>query len=157
MSNYLDIMVQSLRKKLTVLDKIQAYNDKQHECFSSENVQMEQFDEAIEEKGKLIEQLTRLDDGFEILYANMAEELKNNKQQYVKEIKELQDLIAQVTEKSVTIQTQEARNKALIEAYFAKEKNQIRQGRKSSQAAYGYYKNLDKAVLEANRVFDLKK
>lgn len=156
MGNYLSILEESLRKKLIVLDKIQVYNEKQYECFSKEIVDMAGFDAAIEEKGKLIEELTKLDEGFETLYANIAEQLKKNKEAYASQIKVLQELIRQVTEKSVSIQAQEARNKALVESYFAKEKKQIREGRTTSKAAYGYYKNLDKAALEASRAFDLK-
>lgn len=157
MNNYLDILEAALRKKITVLDKIQVYNEKQHESFSKEPIDMEEFDAAIEEKGRLIEELTKLDDGFEILYANIAKQLETEKEKYASQIKVLQELIRHITEKSVTIQAQEARNKALIEAYFAKEKGQIREGRVSSKVAYGYYKNLDKANLESSRVFDLKK
>lgn len=82
MGNYLSILEESLRKKLVVLDKIRAYNEKQYECFSSEMVDMAGFDAAIEEKGKLIEELTKLDEGFETLYANIAEQLKKNKEAY---------------------------------------------------------------------------
>lgn len=156
MGNYLNILEESLRKKLGVLDKIQLYNEKQYECFSAEMIDMAGFDEAIEDKGKLIEELAKLDEGFETLYANIADQLQKEKAKHSLQIKILQDLIRQVTEKSVSIQAQEARNKALIEAYFAKEKKQIREGRVSSKAAYGYYKSLDKAALEASRAFDLK-
>ncbi len=157
MGNYLEILEKSLHKKLHVLDKVQEYNEKQYECFSAENVDMEGFDAAIEEKGKLIEELNKLDEGFETLYAGIAEQLKSNKDKYAPQIGGLQDLIRQVTEKSVSVQAQEARNKALIEKFFAKEKNQIRDGRVNSKVAYGYYKSLDKAVLEGNRAFDFKK
>lgn len=157
MGNYLSILEESLRKKLVVLDKIQVYNERQYECFSSEEVDMAGFDAAIEEKGKLIEELTKLDEGFETLYASISEQIKKNKEAYAPQIKVLQDLIRQVTEKSVSIQAQEARNKALIETYFSREKKQIREGRVTSKAAYGYYKSLDKAALEASRAFDLKK
>ena len=55
MNNYLNVLEASLRKKLNVLDEIQAYNDKQYESFSTEEVDMDSFDGAIEEKGRLIE------------------------------------------------------------------------------------------------------
>ncbi|MBR4083466.1 MAG: flagellar export chaperone FlgN [Lachnospiraceae bacterium] len=156
MGTYLDVLEESLYKKLGVLEKVQAYNEKQYKCFSAEQVDIEGFDEAIEEKGKLIEEINQLDEGFEILYANLAKELENNREQYAPQIMKLKGLIKQVTEKSVLIQAQESRNKALIETYFAKEKSQIKEGRKNSQAAYGYYKNLNKAILEDSHAFDLK-
>ncbi len=157
MNNYLNVLEESLHKKIKVLDEIQAYNDKQYECFSAEEVDMAGFDAAIEEKGKLIEELTKLDDGFETLYANISKQLQQNKEKYAPQIKTLQGLVTQVTEKSMSVQAGEARNKALVEKYFAKEKKQIKEGRVNSKVAYGYYQNLNKAVLEENRGFDLKK
>ena len=157
MNNSLSVLEASLRKKLVVLDEIQVYNDKQYECFSAEEVDMEGFDAAIEEKGRLIEELTKLDEGFETLYANISKQLEQDKAKYAPQIKTLQELVRQVTEKSVSVQAGEARNKALVEKYFAKEKNHIKEGRVSSKAAYGYYQNLNKAALEDSRGFDLKK
>lgn len=156
MGTYLKVLEESLYKKLMVLTKIQDYNEEQYRCFSTEQVDMEGFDAAIEEKGKLIDEVNKLDEGFEILYANLAKELDGNREKYAPQIKKLQELIKLVTEKSVQIQAQESRNKALIEAYFAKEKSQIKEGRKNSQAALGYYKNLNKAIMEDSHAFDLK-
>lgn len=157
MGTYLDVLEESLHKKLGVLEKIQTFNEKQYQCFSAEQVDMEGFDAAIEEKGRLIEEVNQLDEGFEILYANLSKELEGNKERYAPQIKKLQELIRQVTEESVAIQAQEARNKALVEAYFSKEKKQIKENRVNAKAALGYYQNLNKAVLESNRGFDSKK
>lgn len=154
MKNYLGVLEESLHKKLRLLDKIQSYNEAQYQVFSGENVQIEKFDEYIEEKGVLIEQVLKLDEGFETLYANVAEELKSNRERYGAEIKRLQELVRQVTEKNVAVQTQEARNKALIESYFAKEKEQIGQGRRSSSVAYNYYANVNKAVQSQPQFMD---
>ena len=51
MGNYLNILEESLRKKMTVLDRIQIYNEKQYECFSAESVDITGFDAAIGERG----------------------------------------------------------------------------------------------------------
>lgn len=154
MKNYLGVLEESLHKKLKLLDKIQTYNEAQYQVFSGDNVQIEKFDEYIEEKGVLIEQVLKLDEGFENLYENVAEELKGNRERYASEIRMLQELIRQVTEKSVAVQAQEARNKALIESYFAKEKEQIGQGRRSSAVAYNYYANVNKAVQAQPQFMD---
>lgn len=154
MDNYLKILEESLQKKSKLLDEIQAYNEAQYQVFSSEDVQIEKFDSYIEEKGKLIELVVRLDEGFETLYANIAQELQDNKAKCAEQIKVLQELVKQVTEKSVSVQAQEARNKALIEAYFAKEKKQIGQGRKSSKAAYSYYNNARKMAQSEPQFMD---
>ena len=97
MENRLNILSESLDQKLLVLREIMAYNEKQEQAFRSEAVDLESFDEAVEEKGRLIEKLSRLDDGFETLYAQLSEELKQNRQQYAEQIKELQTKVAEVT------------------------------------------------------------
>lgn len=157
MNNCLKILEESLYKKLKLLDKIQSYNEEQSKVFSGDNVQVDKFDEYIEEKGKLIEQVISLDEGFESLYANLAEELKDNRQKYAEQIRTLQELIKQVTEKSVAVQAQEARNKALVEAYFSKEREQIGQGRRSSTVAYNYYANVNKVAHAEPQFMDSRK
>lgn len=154
MTNYLKVLEESLHKKLLILDKIQMYNEAQNQVFSGEEVQVDKFDEYIEEKGKLIEEVLKLDEGFETLYANLSEQLKNNREHYAGQIKSLQDLVKLVTEKSVAVQAQEARNKALIENYFTKEKEQIGQGRRSSAVAYNYYANVNKAAQSQPQFLD---
>ena len=157
MDNYLKILEESLQKKLLLLNKIQEYNEAQYQVFSVEDVEMEKFDAYISEKEKLIEQVVHIDDGFETLYVNVSETLKNSKDKYAEQIKVLQELVRCVTEKHVTVQAQEARNKALIEAYFAREKQQIGQGRRCSQVAYNYYSNASKPVYMEPQFMDSRK
>lgn len=142
MENYLTILEESLQKKIAVLQRIQQYNEVQKQAFSSDKASMDDFDAAVEEKGKLIEELTKLDQGFEILYANVAEQLKDNREKYKEHIKRLQDLVRQVTELGNNVQVQEARNKKLIEEFFGRQRAEIKQGRKSSKAAFDYYRNM---------------
>ena len=83
---------------------------------------MDELDANMSLKDGLIQKLLKLDEGFEMLYERIREQLLGNKDAYKSQIKSLQQLISQVTEKSVSIQAQEARNKKLIETYFAREK-----------------------------------
>ncbi|MBD5537124.1 MAG: flagellar protein FliT [Lachnospiraceae bacterium] len=156
MDSYLKILEESLRKKLLVLDEIQAYNERQKQIFQSDSVELDEFDAAVEEKGKLIEQVSKLDEGFETLYSSVAKELDGNREKYTKQIQTLKQLIQQVTEKGVSVQAQEARNKALIEAYFAKERNQLRRGRQASKVAYDYYKSMSNTNTVPPQFLDSK-
>lgn len=156
MGNYLTVLEESLQKKIEILEQIQGYNERQRQIFQEGNPQLNEFDSYIEEKGKLIAEINKLDNGFEILYSNVSAELQGNREKYASQIKALQGLITQVTEKSVVIQAQEARNKKLIEEYFAKERAGIREGRKSSKAAYGYYKNMSQSNYTESYYVDSK-
>lgn len=155
--NYLNVLEESLQKKLQVMKKIQDYNLRQQEIFRSEKVELARFDEYVEEKGVLIEELTALDKGFETLYQKVSEELSENRDRYAEQIKRLQELVTRVTEESVSIQAQEARNKKLVEDYFHKEKLGIGQSRKNSKAAYDYYKNMSHAGVVQSQFLDSKK
>ena len=155
--NYLMLLEESLRKKLQVMAEVQKYNLHQQELFQSGMADIDKFDEYVEEKGLLIDKLNALDSGFDKLYANVAAELKDNRAQYAEQIRRLQGLVTEVTDASVAIQTQEARNKKLIEDFFRRQRDGIRMGRKSSKAALGYYKTMSKSAGVAPQLMDKKK
>jgi flagellar biosynthesis/type III secretory pathway chaperone len=156
MENQLTILSESLDKKIQVLHAIQTYNTRQEQIFSSGQADMSAFDEAVEEKGRLIDSLTQLDEGFDTLYANIAEQIKDRREQYADQIREIQTKIKHVMDLSVSIQTQEARNKQLIEQYFARERQGLQQNRKSSAAAYNYYKKMSNADYLPPQYMDSK-
>ncbi len=156
MESQLTILSESLDRKLEVLQKIQEYNKRQEEIFSAQNVDISQFDAAVEEKQRLIDEVVRLDDGFEILYEKLAKELEGNRQRYAAQIRELQAKVTKVTELSVSVQAQEARNKKLIENYFAGERTKIGQRRKSAKSAFDYYKSMSGAGYVPPQMYDSK-
>lgn len=157
MENQLTILSESLDKKLQILMEIQEYNKKQEQSFLEETADLEEFDAAIEEKGRLIEKLNRLDEGFEAVYDRLAAELSGNREKYKAQIAVLQDKIRQVTELGVSIQAQEQRNKKLIEQYFSKARSGIHQERKNSKAAYDYYKSMSGSTVTQSHFMDSKK
>ena len=157
MESQLQILSESLDRKLEVLKEIQEYNERQEAAFSSETVDMDSFDEAVAEKERLIEKITLLDAGFETMYEKLARELEGNRDKYKDRIKELQGKISQVMEMSVLIQAQETRNKKLVEQFFSRERRNLQQNRKHSAAAYNYYKSLNSANTETSQFLDSKK
>lgn len=155
--NYLDILEESLRKKSVVLDEIIEYNNAQECLLKQEKISLEDLDENMNQKDILVQRVTELDEGFETLFERIREQLQANRDLYREQIGRLQGLIAQVTEKSVSVQAQEARNKKLIEDYFAAERGQLRQGKKASKAAYGYYKSMSNSNALPPQFMDQKK
>lgn len=139
---YIDIMIQSLHRKMQVLDRIIEVNIRQEEILRDKRASLEEFDKSVEEKAKLIEQMQQLDSGFEKLYARVEEELKGKKQDHVEDIKAMQICIRSITDKSMEIQTQEARNKELMVQKFTYVKDTAKTLRKNSKIATQYYKNM---------------
>ncbi len=142
MENYLLILEESLNKKIAVLQKIEAENKKQEAILKEDDVVMEELDESFDRKGELIEELNRLDQGFENLYDRIKEQLLKNREQYKQQIGVLQQLISRITDISVSIQAQESRNKRAVEKYFADTRQKIQTGRQNSKAAFDYYNRM---------------
>ena len=141
---YVDIMLQSLKKKEQVLKEIIDENRRQREILEDVNGKAEDFDATVEAKTKLIEQLEQLDSGFQKLFDRMKEELEGNKENYADQIREMKQYIRSVTDKSIEIQAQEARNKDLMTSKFTNVKKQVKTMRKSSAAVNEYYKTMSK-------------
>ena len=139
---YVDIMIQSLNKKLQVLDRIIELNRQQKDLLEDEMSEAEAFDKTVEEKASLIEQLEQLDSGFEKLFSRVKEELDGNKESYADAIKAMQNAIRRVTDKSMEIQAQEARNHDLMVRKFTYVKESAKTVRTNSKVATQYYKNM---------------
>ena len=154
---YVEIMIQSLNKKLIVLDKIIEANGRQKETLENENAPVEDFDQIVEEKAALIEQMQQLDSGFEKLFARVQEELQSNKDAHAEEIKNMQNCIRRITDKSMEIQAQEARNKDLMVRKFAYVKDTAKSMRTNAKAASQYYKNMMKLNYVDPQFMDNKK
>ena len=139
---YIAIMLQSLKKKEQVLDEIIRLDDQQKATLTDPECPFDVFDETVEAKSACIDQLNQLDSGFEKLYAQVAEELDQNREDYAKEIRDMQQCIRRVTDKSVKIQAQEARNKQLMKEKFSTVQKQATDVRKNSRAITGYYNSM---------------
>ena len=141
---YIEILLQSLNKKEHVLREIIRLDEVQKAQLEDEMCQVDDFDETVEAKSQCIEQLEQLDSGFQKVYDRVSEELKENKEAHADEIRRMKELIRRLTDLSVEIQAQEARNKDLMVKKFADVKKKTRELRTSGKAANEYYKNMMK-------------
>jgi len=155
--NYLMIMIQSLKKKIQVLDCIIDANERQKIGLEDPSLDPDDFDKVVEEKASYIEHLALLDQGFDKLFERVKEEVNLHRDVYKNEIKEMQMLITTITEKSNKIQVQEARNKELMTQKFAKVHKQARDVRASQQAVNQYYQNMKKINYIDPQFMDNKK
>lgn len=157
MENYLGVLEDSLGRKAVVLDDIMALSEEQEKLLKQEKLDLEAFDELIDKKDALAEELTRLDDGFETLYSRIKSQLQDNKEAYRTQITAMQKLIAEITEKTVSIQAKEERNKELLSKQLATLRQDMKQNRLTSKAAYDYYMNMGNAGAAMSQFMDQKK
>ena len=126
MKSYLQILQDSLDKKLQMLVKIEEKSLEQSAMLKNQEVDLVAVDTNMDEKAELIEKVLSIDNGFESIYEKIREQLISNKEQYKDEIKTIKALIEKVTEKSASIQAIEARNKAQMEVVFNSQKKSLR-------------------------------
>ena len=139
----MDMLVECLEKKNLILDKLAELNKKQTKLIQDEDFSLAEFDKCVDEKGNLIENILKLDSGFEGLYNKVGKTVADNPGAFKNQLSKMQKLITEITEKSVSIQAEEERNKAYIESRFSREKNRIKTGRSQSKVAMDYYNNMN--------------
>ena len=152
---YLDMMADSLDKKIEILNKLREENAAQRKILErTDAVDLDAFDATVETKGALIDELDELNGGFESLFAQVREEVDANRAQYKNEILSMQEKIRTITELSGSIQAEEARNKKLVEQYFSGARKDMMQGKKSAKAALDYYHNMARSTFTPPQYLD---
>ncbi len=154
---YIDVMLQSLKKKEQILERIISLDELQKKQLEDSGSTVEEFDATVEEKSGLIEQLEQLDDGFDKMYGRMKEELQQNRAAYAEQIHKMQELIRSITDKSVQIQAQEARNKDLMVQKFTRVKRQAKEIRANNKATTEYYRSMSQVNYIDPQFMDNKK
>lgn len=158
--NYLQMMIESLRKKDGVLSKIIEKNEAQADCILDKDygtVDWERFNVLVAEKDILINRINEMDQGFSSLYERVRDEVTNNRELHKEDISLMQELITSLTDKATRIMTQEERNRVKIEKVLLDAKKEIKHSRKSMKAVSNYYKSMSNPSGEINGIMDQKK
>ena len=151
------ILLQSLEKKNELLDHMIRQNAVQEEILKREEFDMDAFDEAIDKQSGYVEQLERLDRGFESVYDRVRDELMENRERYRDEITRMKEQIQQITDKIVTLNAGNMRNKMLAENQFKKKRQEIGTGASKSRVAKNYYNSMNNLNYVSPQFYDNKK
>jgi hypothetical protein len=150
-------MIESLEKKLEVLDKISEVNKRQYECSATHPFVEQDYDKIMDEKGELIDELNSLDEGFTATYELVREEVQSNPQLYRDKVLKLQELVKQAVDKGVSVEAQEKRNKSAMEAAISLKRQEFKQRKVSKDVALKYYKSVSKLNSIDPQLMDRKK
>lgn len=160
LDNYVQIMMNSLEKKVEILNRLINKTQIQTEILKNDdfdNIDWDRFNMVMTEKEEEIEHINEMDQGFQALYDHVGEQLKSDKSLYASEIKRMQELIKVLEEKSVQIQALEERNRFLIDNILGGRKKEIRQTRNSMKVAASYYQTMAKSMDSGYSSMDRKK
>ena len=154
--NYIAILIESLRKKITVLDELIKRNEEQSKLLDAPVFDSEAFDRIMDEKAVFITDLRFLDTGFEAIYDRAKETLTKDRASHVSDIRDMQLLITAITQKSTAIEASERRNDVKFKNRFRSEHQRVRQSKNTMQVASGYYKSMTGTAVQDARYMDQK-
>lgn len=156
-NSYIEILKQSLTKKIELLDTIMALNVLQKDMLENPDLDPDELEENLNRKAELVEQLSKLDDGFSQIYDRVRADLTENRGTYSDDIARMKRDITAIMDKSTAIQSQEKRNQVLVQQKFTSVKKQIKEVKKSRQAVNSYYRNMMKMGAPEAAFLDDKK
>jgi tRNA U55 pseudouridine synthase TruB len=154
---YLRMLDESLKKKLAVLYQLYELTKQQDSCFQGENEVLEIMEQCVVHKEPLLKQLTMLDEGFDIVYSKIKDDVIKQAKEYQSEITDLQKSISDIASLGVKIQTLEQGNKLKFELYLSNKKKEIKQFKVSNQTASNYYKSMTGKPQGESYFIDKKK
>jgi hypothetical protein len=158
--SYLEMMKDSLDKKIELLKQIQEKNKEQYNILSVQlkdnEVDQEAFDKIVEEKSEIADELDVLNDGFTSLFDNLKNEINDNKERYKDQIIHMQGQIRDIMDLTNTIELQEHANKELADTFFSNERKKLKGVRNSSRASMNYYQNMNRSKVEESMFMDEK-
>ena len=156
-NSYIEILKQSLTKKIELLDTIMALNVLQKDMLENPDLDPDELEENLNHKADMVEQLSKLDDGFSQIYDRVRADLTENRGSYSEDIAQMKRDITAIMDKSTAIQSQEKRNQVLMQQKFTSVKKQIKEVKKSRQAVNSYYRNMMKMGTPGSTFLDDKK
>ena len=153
---YLSVLIDSLKKKNVLLDDVHRISKQQNELLQQSTVDFEHYDQSVDEKDKFVQQLVKIEDGFELIYDKIKDELPQRKEEFKEEVQQLQEYIALIMEKSMTIQALENRNQQMVQQALQEERKRLGEGRRSSKVAMDYYQSVNKNTVSPPQFMDEK-
>ena len=132
-SSYIEILKESLKKKISVLDQIAEQNRIQEELAKAADFDYDVFSKTLEAKEAL------------------------QQSEHKEEIKQLQVLVKEITDKSMDIMAQEKRNKEAILNRKDSLKKEVAMARSTNKAAANYYRTMSKMNVIDSQFIDKKK
>lgn len=156
-ANFVLMLRESLEKKVAILNHIIEENIIQKDILTDPESDPDELDNNLEKKGAYVDELVKLDDGFNSLFKAVEDIFLNNRSIYKEEIEKMRLLVEEITDLSTKIRLQETENYKLATEKFEGVKERVKKTRQSQQAVNTYYKNMMKVNYVDPQFMDNKK
>ena len=150
---YLKILLDTLKKKLGVLNEIYRITKRQEELLLVNGFDETEFDKTMEEKDIRIHELERCDEGFEKTYQHVRGELVSASGNFREEGRQMQQLIRCCMDIGVAIEALEQQNRLRFEQGILSKRQEIKRFHVKNQAATTYYRHMANQHQDGNSYF----
>lgn len=157
MTNELQLLIEVLEKKERILRQILDKSKIQLNVAEAETLDVERFDKLVDDKASLLDEMVKLDEGFDSTYQRVKDELLTQKDKYKKEIVVLQKLIENGVDLGAQISAAETRTKNKLSVSLTRSKKELVQKRVSTKVASDYYKTSNNFKHASSFFLDKKK
>ena len=157
MEQYLNSLIEGLKAKENMLDKLTALTEKQQAIVSEDKIDWNAFDAIVDEKSDIIEKLNQNDEGFTAVFDRIKDDLKPQMAKYSSYVEQIKSGIANVTNKSTSLMALEQRTKTKVENAFKRQKKEYNNSKNSSRVATNYYNAMNKMNFVDPQLMDSKK
>ncbi|MCR5767457.1 MAG: flagellar export chaperone FlgN [Lachnospiraceae bacterium] len=154
---YLNILIDTLKKKESVLRELTQATDEQAVLLDHPELDIDAFNKLVDEKEKLLEKLENLDEGFMSIYEKVREILAKDAASYAEQVKQTQELVKTQTDLSTALQAAEERNKSKMTVHLSRGHQKIKDFKVNSKTAAAYYKNMSGKHQDGDSYFFNKK
>lgn len=153
----MDLLTSNLNKKSSLLKEMADVLDKQLQLMDASDMQLEELDACMEKQGNLTEELENLNAEAGSLYEYLQKADISAEAGNASKIAHIKELLTQITTDFDTLQEKEQNARQRMEAFFQKERKNFGDGRRSSKAAFDYYRNMSGANVIPPQFMDQKK
>ena len=153
----MDLLESNLRKKAALLKEMTDALEKQLQLLDASGTQPKELDLCIEKQGNLTEELEVLNEEADTLYENLRAADISSEVSNASKVVHIQELISQITTEFEDLQEKEQKVRQKMEAFFSKERKNFGAGRRSSKAAFDYYKSMSGSNVVPPQFMDWKK
>jgi flagellar biosynthesis/type III secretory pathway chaperone len=154
---YLQMLEDSLDKKIDILRQLQVLCDAQTEILEDPGATPDELEDNVDKKAALIRKLEGLDKGFDSLFDRVKQEVTQHKEDYRDAILRMQEKITDITGRSSHLQVTEQHNQELARKKFSYVRSQAKELRQSEKVVTSYYKNMMKVNTTDPQFLDRKK
>lgn len=153
----LDSLESNLNKKSVLLKEMAEVLEQQLQLLNTSDMQLEELDLCMEKQGNLTEELEALNEEADSLYEYLQKADISAEAGNASKIVHIKELLAQITTDFDILQEKEQNARQRMEAFFQKERKNFGDGRRSSKAAFDYYKNMSGSNVVPPQFMDWKK